>query len=47
MLLFVSSAWADSVGPDEALQIAEQVLRTKMQDRDEQQAAIERILKEL
>jgi F-type H+-transporting ATPase subunit b len=30
-----------------ALQIAEQVLRTKMQDRDEQQAAIERILKEL
>ena len=30
-----------------ALQIAEQVLRTKMQDRVEQQAAIERILKEL
>lgn len=30
-----------------ALQIAEQVLRTKMQDREEQQAAIERILKEL
>ncbi len=30
-----------------ALQIAEQVLRTKMQDREEQQAAIERMLKEL
>lgn len=30
-----------------ALQIAEQVLRMKMQDREEQQAAIERILKEL
>ena len=30
-----------------ALQIAEQVLRTKMEDRAEQQAAIERMLKEL
>lgn len=30
-----------------ALQIAEQVLRSKLQDRDEQQAAIERMLKEL